>query len=127
MERERKSTGPTAPGPDRSRRDFIRGSSLLAASSVWTATWRGASQVRHAPAAGEPEKRELRIGFMPLTDCAPVVLAATEGFDRRHGIKITPVKETSWAAIRDKLITGELDAAHALYGLVYGVQMGIGG
>jgi nitrate/nitrite transport system substrate-binding protein len=67
------------------------------------------------------------VGFMPLTDCAPVVIAATEAFDRRHGIRITPVKETSWAAIRDKLITGELDAAHSLYGMVYGVQMGIGG
>jgi ABC-type nitrate/sulfonate/bicarbonate transport system substrate-binding protein len=38
-----------------------------------------------------------------------------------------PSKEASWAAVRDKLVNGELDAAHVLYGLIYGVQMGIGG
>jgi nitrate/nitrite transport system substrate-binding protein len=69
----------------------------------------------------------LRIGFLPLTDCASVIVAAELGFDRKHGIEIVPVREPSWAAIRDKLIRGELDAAHALYGLVYGVELGIGG
>jgi nitrate/nitrite transport system substrate-binding protein len=70
---------------------------------------------------------EVRVGFIPLTDCAPLVMAAVKGYDRRHGIKIILSREPSWAAIRDKLLTGELDAAHALYGMVYGVQMGIGG
>src|SRR5690242_5219402 len=69
----------------------------------------------------------LRIGFLPLTDCASLIVAAERGFDRKHGIEIVPVREPSWAAIRDKLIRGELDAAHALYGLVYGVELGIGG
>jgi nitrate/nitrite transport system substrate-binding protein len=68
----------------------------------------------------------VRIGFLPLTDCASVIVAAERGFDRKHGIEIVPVREPSWAAIRDKLIRGELDAAHALYGLVYGVELGIG-
>ncbi len=71
--------------------------------------------------------RRLRVGYIPLTDCAPVVMAALKGHDRRHGIEIELVRAPSWAAIRDGLLTGELDAAHALYGLVYGVQMGIGG
>lgn len=74
-----------------------------------------------------PEKRELKVGFIPLTDCASVVMAAERKFDEKHGIRIVPTKESSWAAIRDKLIYGELDAAHCLYGLVYGVQTGIGG
>src|SRR6266702_2558216 len=43
------------------------------------------------------------------------------------GIKITPSKEASWAAVRDKLVNGELDASHVLYGLIYGVQIGLGG
>ena len=71
--------------------------------------------------------RTVRVGFIPLTDCAPVVMAAVQGLDRKHGIKIVLSREPSWASIRDKLLTGELDAAHALYGMVYGVQMGIGG
>jgi nitrate/nitrite transport system substrate-binding protein len=112
---------------NRSRRQFIRGSGVLTASSVVAGMASGAGQSAWAGGSDAPEKKELRVGFMPLTDCAAVVIAATAGFDRKHGIKITPVKETSWAAIRDKLITGELDAAHVLYGLVYGVQMGIGG
>ncbi|MGT2495354.1 ABC transporter substrate-binding protein [Cupriavidus basilensis] len=69
----------------------------------------------------------MRIGFIPLTDCASVVMAGTLGFDKKYGIKITPTKEASWAGVRDKLVNGELDAAHVLYGLIYGVQLGIGG
>jgi len=113
--------------PGASRRQFIRGSGALAASAVTAGMASSANAGIRVQGSDAPEKREMRVGFMPLTDCAPVVIAATEGFDRKHGIKITPVKETSWAAMRDKLITGELDAAHVLYGLVYGVQMGIGG
>lgn len=74
-----------------------------------------------------PEKQTVRIGYLPLTDCASLVMASILGFDERHGIKIELSRETSWAGVRDKLASGELDAAHVLYGLVYGVQMGIGG
>jgi nitrate/nitrite transport system substrate-binding protein len=74
-----------------------------------------------------PEKTEVKIGFIPLTDCASVVIASVMKFDEKYGIKIVPSKEASWAAVRDKLVNGELDAAHVLYGLIYGVQMGIGG
>jgi nitrate/nitrite transport system substrate-binding protein len=83
----------------------------------------------HAWAAGsdEPELKEVKIGFIPLTDCAPIVVAAEMGFDKKYGIKITPSKEASWAGVRDKLVNGELHAAHVLYGLMYGVQLGIGG
>ena len=68
----------------------------------------------------------IRIGFLPLTDCAALVLAAERGFDRKYGIRIELSRESSWAAVRDKLGSGLLDAAHVLYGLMYGVQLGIG-
>ncbi len=74
----------------------------------------------------KPELAEVNIGFIALTDCAPLVLASTMGFDQKHGIKIKLSKEASWSAIRDKLISGDLHAAHALYGMVYGVELGIG-
>jgi len=80
-----------------------------------------------AAGSDAPEKTEVKIGFIPLTDCASVVIASVMKFDEKYGIKIVPSKEASWAAVRDKLVNGELDAAHVLYGLVYGVQMGIGG
>ena len=82
-----------------------------------------------ATAAGsdKPEKEEVKVGFIPLTDCASVVMASVLGFDKKYGIKIIPTKEASWAGVRDKLVNGELDAAHVLYGLIYGVHLGIGG
>jgi nitrate/nitrite transport system substrate-binding protein len=86
--------------------------------------------IRHAAwAAGSdaPEKKEVKIGFIPLTDCASVVVASVMKFDEKYGIKITPSKEASWASVRDKLVNGELDASHVLYGLIYGVQLGLGG
>ena len=80
-----------------------------------------------AAGSDAPEKTELKIGFIPLTDCASVVMASVMGFDKKYGLKITPSKEASWPSMRDKLINGELDAAHVLYGMIYGVQLGIGG
>ena len=80
-----------------------------------------------AAGSDAPEKKEVKIGFIPLTDCSSVVMASVMEFDKKYGVKITPSKEASWAAVRDKLVNGELDASHVLWGLIYGVQMGIGG
>ncbi|MFJ4344041.1 CmpA/NrtA family ABC transporter substrate-binding protein [Pseudomonas sp. NPDC089401] len=74
-----------------------------------------------------PEKPSLDIGFMALTDCASVVVAATQGFAQQHGLTLNLKRQGSWAGLRDKLASGELDAAHCLYGLVYAVHLGIGG
>lgn len=80
-----------------------------------------------AQGSDKPEKEEVRIGFIPLTDCASVVMASVLGIDKKYGVKIVPTKEASWAGVRDKLVNGELDMAHVLYGLVYGVHMGTAG
>lgn len=110
------------------RRGFVkRAGSLSAAATIMSMVPDVVRQGAWAAGSDAPEKTEVKVGFIPLTDCASVVVAATEGFDKKYGIKIVPSKEASWAAVRDKLVNGELDAAHVLYGLVYGVQMGIGG
>jgi nitrate/nitrite transport system substrate-binding protein len=80
-----------------------------------------------AAGSDKPEKEEVKVGFIPLTDCASVVMASVLGIDKKYGIKITPSKEASWPGVRDKLVNGELDAAHVLYGLIYGVHIGISG
>ncbi len=77
--------------------------------------------------ATTPEKTRLRVGFMALTDCAPVVMAHTLQLAQHHGLQLELVRQSSWAAIRDKLISGELDAAHTLYGLAYSMELGIAG
>ncbi|MCW5634659.1 MAG: ABC transporter substrate-binding protein [Rubrivivax sp.] len=106
------------------RRQFIKSSAAALAAGAT-----GASVHAGAWAAGSdaPEKKEVRVGFIPLTDCASVVMASVLKFDEKHGVRIVPSKEASWAGVRDKLVSGELDMAHVLVGLVYGVHLGIGG
>jgi two-component system, oxyanion-binding sensor len=77
--------------------------------------------------SSRPERTHLRLGFVALSDAAPLAVAALRDLGARHGITIELCRQPSWAAVRDKLLSGEIDAAHALYGLVYGVQLGIGG
>ena len=74
-----------------------------------------------------PEKNLLDIGFMPLSDCASVVVAATQGFAQPYGLTLNLHRQSSWAGINDKLLSGELDAAHSLYSMVYAIQLGISG
>lgn len=74
-----------------------------------------------------PEKPVLNIGFMALSDSASVIVAATQGFAEKYGLTLNLHRQASWAGLRDKLLSGELDAAHSLYGLIYGVQLGLGG
>jgi nitrate/nitrite transport system substrate-binding protein len=106
------------------RRSFIKQS---AATAISVAGAQAVANFAYAAGSDAPEKKEVRIGFIPLTDCASVVIAAVNKFDEQYGIRIIASKEASWAAVRDKLVNGELDAAHVLYGLVYGVHLGIGG
>lgn len=80
----------------------------------------------HAGGSDRPEKTVLKVGFMPLADCAPLVMASVLGFDEKYGIRLVLERQHSWSAMRDRLHTGELDAAQALYGLLYGLQMGVG-
>ncbi len=105
-----------------SRRSVLQAAAVGAAGvspALRTAVW--------AQGSDAPEKKEVKIGFIPLTDCASVVMASVLGIDKKYGVSIIPTKEASWAGVRDKLVNGELDFAHVLYGLIYGVHMGTSG
>ena len=113
---------------DNSRRDFMKQTgAILGAAGIMSLVPMGTRAAAWAAGSDAPEIKEVKIGFIPLTDCASVVIASVMKFDEKYGIKIIPTKEASWAGVRDKLINGELHAAHVLYGLVYGVHLGIGG
>ncbi len=60
------------------------------------------------------EKRDLTLGFIPLTDCAPLVVAKEKGLFSQHGLNVELSRESSWANIRDKVCTGMLDGAQML-------------
>lgn len=70
---------------------------------------------------------EVRIGFIPLVDCAVIVAAHQVGFAERHGLRLTLSREPSWAAIRDKVAFGVLDAAHMLAPMPVAMSLGLGG
>ena len=106
-----------------SRRNVIKAAAATSAAGLLP----GLNTAVYAQGSDKPEKEEVRIGFIPLTDCASVVMASVLGFDKKYGVKIIPTKEASWAGVRDKLVNGELDMAHVLYGLIYGVHLGVGG
>ena len=109
--------------PDSTRRSVIKAAGTTGAAALGGLLTRGV----WAAGSDKPEKEDVRVGFIPLTDCASVVMASVLGFDKKYGIKIIPSKESSWASVRDKLVNGELDAAHVLYGLIYGVHLGVSG
>lgn len=69
----------------------------------------------------------IRLGFIPLTDCAPIIMAKELGLFEKYGVKVEISKEASWANVRDKILTGELDGAHCLFSMPFSVYTGVGG
>jgi len=115
------------PVANEGRRSLLKNAGVLTGAGLMGMLTPGLRGAVYAAGSDAPEKKEVKIGFIPLTDCASVVMASVMEFDKKYGIKIIPTKEASWASVRDKLVNGELDAAHVLYGLIYGVHMGVGG
>ena len=65
---------------------------------------------------------KIKIGFIPLTDCASVVMAHELGLYKKHGVDVEVSREASWATIRDKVLSGDLrrralPVRHAVFGL----------
>lgn len=73
------------------------------------------------------EKTTLRLGYIPLTDCLPLVVAQERGFFAEQGLNVELCCEASWANIRDKLIVGHLDGAQVLAPMLLAASLGIGG
>ena len=71
-------------------------------------------------------KINLRIGYIPLIDAAPILVAADHGFAEAEGLHIELVREVSWSNVRDKLNLGLFDAAHMLAPLPIASSLGIG-
>ena len=70
---------------------------------------------------------DLKLGFIPLIDCAPLAVAEAKGFFRAEGLDVGLVREASWATIRDKVAVGALNGAHMLAPMVLAASLGVGG
>ena len=75
--------------------------------------------------SGTQGTRPLRVGFLALTDAAPFVVAQERGLFAKHGIEVELRREVGWATIREKIIYGELDAAHAPAPMLWATRLGL--
>jgi len=80
-----------------------------------------------AQAAGlKLEKEQLKLGFIKLTDMAPLAIAYEKGYFEDEGLYVTLEPQANWKVILDRIITGELDGAHMLAGQPLGATIGFG-
>ena len=70
-------------------------------------------------------RKSLRLGFIPLTDAAPLIAAQELGLFARHGLRVELHREVGWATIRDKIVYGELEAAHAPAPMLWDAELGL--
>jgi nitrate/nitrite transport system substrate-binding protein len=75
---------------------------------------------------GQLEKDELTLGFIKLTDCAPIIIAREKGFFEDEGLFVTLKAQANWKVLLDGVISGELDGAHMLAGQPLGATIGFG-
>ena len=78
-------------------------------------------------ASDTPESPNVNFGIIALTDCSPIVIAHEKGLFKKYGINSTVTKGASWAAIRDSLSNGDIQATHMLLGMPIASTMGLGG
>ncbi|HRE14251.1 MAG TPA: CmpA/NrtA family ABC transporter substrate-binding protein, partial [Usitatibacteraceae bacterium] len=75
---------------------------------------------------GKPEKRDLKVGFIPITCATPLIMSSPLGFYEKQGLNVTLVKTAGWALIRDKVMNGEYDASHLLAPMPLAITLGAG-
>jgi len=73
-----------------------------------------------------PEKKDLKVGFIPITCATPIIMASPLGFYAKHGLNVEVVKTAGWAVIRDKTINKEYDASHMLAPMPLAISLGLG-
>ncbi len=117
-----------------SRRHFVESAAGVSAAALLGGCKKSEAAASAAPAASAsssvasssaPEVSDLRFGMIALTDCSPIVIAHEKGLFKKYGINSTVVKGASWAAIRDSLSNGDIQATHMLIGMPLASTMGL--
>lgn len=75
---------------------------------------------------GAPEKKDLKVGFIPITCATPIIMADPMGFYAKQGLNVEVIKTAGWAIIRDKTLNKEYDAAHMLSPMPLAITLGVG-
>jgi nitrate/nitrite transport system substrate-binding protein len=112
---------------DPARREFLARvgaatTSAALASIFPLSTARALAQDKPGPL----EKKDLKVGFIPITCATPIIMAEPMGFYRKQGLNVQVFKASSWAMIRDLSINGETDATHMLSPMPLAISLGVG-
>jgi len=107
------------------RRSFIKRSlqTLISTSLLGAALLTGSSVMAEV---GEPEKEDLKFGFIKLTDMAPLAIAYEKGYFEDEELYVTLEAQANWKVLLDRVIDGQLDGAHMLAGQPLAATIGFG-
>ncbi len=111
---------------DARRRAFLSAVGRGTAAAAVAALFPIAAATEALAQAGVPEKKALKVGFIPITCATPIIMAAPMGFYAKQGLEVEVVKTAGWAVIRDKTLNGEYDAAHMLSPMPLAISLGLG-
>jgi nitrate/nitrite transport system substrate-binding protein len=114
-------------GSELKRREFLRlvgsGAAMALLSSVFPLS---AAKALAQEKPGPIEKKDLKVGFIPITCATPIIMAEPMGFYKKHGLDVQVYKASGWAMIRDLAINRETDATHMLTPMPLAITMGAG-
>jgi len=110
--------------PTGSRRSILKKGLLALSACVFMTT--GLLGTQAVAAVGEPEKEDLKFGFIKLTDMAPLAIAYEKGFFEDEGLYVTLEAQANWKVLLDGTIDGRLDGAHMLAGQPLAATIGFG-
>ena len=109
------------------RREFIESVGAATAGAALAAVFpMRAARALAQDKPGPVEKRDLKIGFIPITCATPIIMAEPMGFYKKQGLNVQVLKASSWAMIRDISINGETDATHMLSPMPLAISLGVG-
>ena len=106
------------------KRSFLKKSLLAVGTAIALST--SMITLNASAAVGEPEKEDLKFGFIKLTDMAPLAIAYEKGFFEDEGLFVTIEAQANWKVLLDRVIDGQLDGAHMLAGQPLGATIGFG-
>ena len=86
----------------------------------------GNADVAKIAAANGIEKANLKLGFIKLTDMAPLAIAKEKGFFAEEGLNVTLEPQANWKVLLDGVVGGQLDGAHMLAGQPLAATIGLG-